>query len=519
MSGALIDDTSAGTGFASAGISGGAITGGAWLGTKLGALLMEDDIIPGAPASYQLCKEIYVFHPLGARLADEPIIIAQSQSREITIQDAPDMVKEEFARIWVDMGMDEYIFGLYSSARIYGISALAFGERLKNGSAIPTNEAVDLWTLPDKDIYLSVLDPLNISGTLQMNQDPTSPDFQKVGAVQSGGKTYHPSRTVVAINERPIYLEYTSSAYGFTGRSVYQRCLYPLKSFINTMRTDDMVARKAGVLIAKIRQPGSIVSGLMAMATGVKRWILKEAEVDNVISIDAGSSSNPPESIESLNLMNIDGAMTAARKNILENIAASAPLPAVMLNGETFAEGFGEGTEDAKKVANFIHRFRLSMQKGYAFCDRLVMHKAWSEDFYKTVQAGNPQYEGVDYKAAFYEWKNSFRAEWPSLLIEPDSKRSEGEDVKLKAIIAMLEVLLPEIDPDNKAETIRWAAENFNALTLLFTSPLVLDYDSLEAFIQDQQAKAEEMAAAGAQTGQEGGDKEPPEPPPESSHT
>ena len=504
MSG-LVNDTSAGTGFATVGI-GGAITGGAWLGTQLGSLLMKDDLLPGETASYQLCKTIYVYHPLGARIADDPIILAQSQQREITIQDAPERVIEAFKAQWSDMGMDSALFGLYSSSRIYGISALAFGVRKKNGDALASNIAIELSDLPDMDVYLSVLDPLNISGTLQMNQDPTSPDFQKVGAVVSQGQTYHPSRTVVAINERPIYLEYTSSSFGFTGRSVYQRCLYPLKSFINTMRTDDMVARKAGVLIAKIKQPGPIISGLMAAATGVKRWILKEAEVDNVISID------PDEDIESLNLMNIDGAMAAARKNILENIAAGAPMPAIMLNSETYAEGFGEGTEDAKKVANFIHRFRLSMQKGYAFCDRLCMHKAWSEEFYVTIQADFPaDYGNVDYTTAFYQWKNSFRAEWPSLLIEPDSARAQADDVKLKAIIGMLEVLLPEMDPDNKAETIRWAAENFNELKMLFTSPLILDYENLEAFISDQAAQQQEAAQAAIE--------EPAAPPPESGRT
>jgi len=42
---------------------------------------------------------------------------------------------------------------------------------------------------------------------------------------------------------------YTQAAFGFVGRSVYQRPLYPLKSFVQTMITDDLGG-------AKGRRPG-----------------------------------------------------------------------------------------------------------------------------------------------------------------------------------------------------------------------------------------------------------------------
>ena len=117
------------------------------------------------------------------------------------------------------------------------------------------------------------------------------------------------------MNEEPIYIHYTSSAFGFVGRSVYQRALFPLKSFIQSMITDDMVTRKAGVLIAKIKPAGSIIDKTMAAMTGLKRNILKDAETNNVISI------GQDDSVEAINMQNTDTAMTVARKNLLENIA------------------------------------------------------------------------------------------------------------------------------------------------------------------------------------------------------
>jgi hypothetical protein len=166
-------------------------------------------------------------------------------------------------------------------------------------------------------------------------------------------------------------------------------------------------------------------------------------------------------------------------------------------------------------VAHYIHRIRLWLSKAYAFLDRICMHKAWNKDFYKTVQERFPEYEGVSYKKAFYQWKNSYRAEWPSLLIEPESERSKGEDVKLKAMIASLEVLLPVADPQNAKAILQWFQDNINEMKLLFTNPLVLDFESLEQFIEErQQQQAEQQEAGIAET--QANAEEPKAPPPES---
>jgi hypothetical protein len=511
MSGGLANDNSAGSGNAQVSVNGP--QGGANIGQALWTILKSDwnDEDP----SYELCKLIYVYHPLGARIADEPLVIAQSQMRNISIPDSPEaLVKEAFEKTWMELNLDEHIFAAASIARIYGIGTIIVGAINADGVSVPANEPLDLWAIPDMTLYFSTLDPLNTSGSLVMNQNPNSPDFQKASAIRVQGETYHSSRGLSIMNERPIYIQYSSSAFGYVGRSAYQRALFPLKSFINTMRTDDLITRKAGVFIAAIKQAGSILNAIMGAASGFKRQLLKEAEVDNVLSID------PDERIETLNMQNIDGAYGMARTNILENIAAAVPMPAILLNSQTYVDGFGEGAEDAKKVAHFIHRTRLWMARLYAFCDRICMHKAWTPEFYKTVQAQFPeQYEGMDYKAAFYQWKNSYRAEWPSLLIEPESERAKGEDVKLKAMIAMLEVLLPALDPDNSALLVEWAAANMNDMKMLFSNPLVLDFDSLEQFMEDRAEQARQAAETGMQAGgDQGANGEPDEkaPPPES---
>jgi hypothetical protein len=102
-------------------------------------------------------------------------------------------------------------------------------------------------------------------------------------------------------------------------------------------------------------------------------------------------------------------------------------------------------------------------------------------------------YAKVPYKAAFQDWQGSFRAEWPNLLEEPDSEKSKVEDVKLKAVVAMTEVLLPEMDPENKARVLQWACDNFNEFKLLFGTPLELDTDALADFFEEQKDNQQTM--------------------------
>jgi hypothetical protein len=460
------------------------------VGNALYDMLSAPDIIPGAPPSYQLCKNIYLFHPLGYKMTTTPVNMAQSQKREIAVANSPGTrVVDRFNEIWDEIGADAVINNVASLARTYGVATLALGIE-----GVDPGKPLDINVIGKKPLYLQAYDPLNTAGSLVGNLNPTSPNFLKYDhGVSVQGDDYHRSRCCIVMNEAPIYLAYTTSSFGYVGRSVYQRALFPLKSFIQTMITDDWVSLKCGVLIAKQRQPGSIIDNIMAMIGGIKRSMLQMSATWNVLSIA------PDEDISSLNLQNLDGAGTFARNNILKNIATAADMPAMLLNEETFVEGFGEGTEDANRVMQYINRIRTWLLPLYRFMDVIVQRLAWTEEFVAAIQNEFPdEYGGMSFNEVFYKWKNSFSASWPELQREPESKQLEGEDVKLKALIAALEVLLPIMDPENKATIIQWACDNWNHLERVFPAPLVLEIDTLlkhyEQVAEDQKA----LAAAGA---------------------
>ena len=451
------------------------LTLGATLGNPLYQFLASEAIVPGASTSYELCKTIYAYHPLGAKIAEEPIKRAQSQQREIKIGAAPERCAEAFQKTWDALGMvgaDALIRNTHTLSRVYGIASLAV---LAEGTE--PKDALPFARLHELKLSFNVLDPLNTAGSLVMNQDPNSPDFLKPSGVAVAGRAYHPSRTAVLMNEQPIYIEWSSSAFGFVGRSVYQRALYPLKTYVQTMITDQAVTEKAAALVMKLKSPGAILDKVTRAFYAVKRSLTKGARTGNVISIGID------EDIASINYTNLKDAAEFARTNCIKNIATAAPMPATMLNQETLTEGFGEGTEDAKREAAYIDGIRKEVAPLYRFLDVIVMHQAWTPDFYESIQREFPkEYGKVPYETAFTAWKNSFKAEWPNLLQEPDSEKAKTDDVVTKAAIALYEVLAPTLDPINRAKLAMWVADVFNGRATFESVPLELDEELLAEY-------------------------------------
>ncbi|SVT97334.1 anti-CBASS protein Acb1 family protein [Klebsiella pneumoniae] len=451
---------------------------------ELITLLDSDDIQPGMSAGYQTCKTIYLFHPLGGKMVDRPIKMAMNESRTVHISQAygiEQRLRDAFEREWKALGADKHIANAARISRIYGVSAIAMLVDNQEPSS-----AVDYRTLYKHNVTFNILDPLNTAGSIVLNQDPNAKEFQKVDGIRVAGKPYHKSRCVVQQNEDPIYLAYNSAAFGFTGRSVYQRALFPLKSFIQTMRTDDMVSVKGGLLITKIKGPSSVVNNMMQKLSGIKRMLLKRGKTGEVLQI--GES----DSIESIDLSNLEKPLDSARNHILENIAAAADMPAIILNSETFAQGFGEGTEDARSVAVYIDNIREWLEPLYDYFIRICQYRAWSIEFFQSLRADFPDLKNT-HSVYFSSWINNFEYRWPSSLKEPESEKVKVDEIRFKAIVSMLEVLLPQTntDDENRALLIEWAQTNANANESLFPQRLDLDIDSLKAN-RPQQPQGEE---------------------------
>jgi hypothetical protein len=460
------------------------------IGNALQALMIAADITPGDSASYELCKQIYLYHPHGSKIVDKPLALAISKPRKLSVPGSPDDgtdLIEAFEKQWDNDDCTEHLLNVGRLARIYGIASLGVVQK-----DVAPDEALDTAGLAQATMSYNEWDPLNTSGSLVFNQDPNALDFQKNSGVRVNGVTYDRTRVVVLQHENPIYIAYESSGYGFTGRSSFQRSLLPLKQFVQLMSANGMVALKAGVLIAKIQSPSSAVDRPMLGFLRQKRQMVKEAENGNVLSI------SPDEDIESLNLQNLEGPLELVRRNIIEDIAAGAGMPAKLLLEDTFAVGFGEGTEDSKAIVQYLNGMREWLAPAFTFLDRLTMHRAWNEEFYTALQDKYPeQYGQVPYAVAFAEWQNNFLAEWPNLLEETDEQKATAEKVTLEAVVSVFEILAPQLPGSEIAKLVDWVANNLNAKTHLFASPLELDIMAIADFADEKAEQAKQVAASG----------------------
>lgn len=476
---------------------------GATLTSGLAQILAADDIEVGTQVGYALCKLLWTVHPLGGKLVEKPITLAQSGQRIINVPGPieDDLVKA-FQDEWDNLKADQHIRDAMHISRAYGAGALAYGF-----PDLPTDKPLDdPFELAKKaGLYFNVYDPLNLSGSIVTNQNPNAPDFQKPNReITAAGQPYHPSRTCVIFHGTPIYIDYQPSSFSFSGRSVFLRCLFALKSFLGTMKTDDMISRKAGLLIAKTKQNSSVVDEIMEKIGLLKRSLLKEAVTDEVLQVDVD------DEIESLNLQNIDGAHKLARDNIIANISAGSDVPAIIIKDEAFAEGFSDGDNDMMNVVQFINGVRVQMKPLYDFFTRIVQYRAWNEAFFKTLQEKHADLlSGRNYKAWFFETRDLFEAKWPSLIQEPEGEKTERNSKKLKAVSDLFKVLAPGLDPENGARLRQWIVDAVNDMPELFTSIMEFDQEAFAdnaAEMQKQLAAAAQQGTPGEPGGEEGGD-------------
>jgi hypothetical protein len=443
-------------------------------GNSLVTVLEAQEINPGDPAGYQVCKSIFIYHPLGKKMAESPVAQAMAIPRIITVPKGPeDEAVKQFIDTWNRFDVNRHIMACATLARVYGVASVGCLLEKETDFTKPIN----FETLAKQSPVFNVFDPLNTSGSFVASQDPNSPDFQRNKKIVVAGKNYNLNRTCTLMHEQPIYLDYESSGFGWTGRSVYQRALYPLKSFIVSMRVNDMVMRKTGVLVAKIKSPGSTTDNKVLNYLKIKLGIIKQSDVGNVVGV------GHEDDVTSLNLQNIDGTFSTSRKNILEDTAVSADMPAMMLNSETFAEGFADGSEDAKVIVRYLNSVREWFQPLYEYFDKYIQYLAWTPEWYATIQAKYPdRYGSIPFETAFYTFRDSFTAQWPSLLIEPESEQAKNEQVRIGTILNLCQIFLPIADQINKARILDWAQDNLNENKIMFPNPLDLDTEAMAEF-------------------------------------
>lgn len=447
-------------------------------------------ITPGYEPSYEDCKLIYVYHPLAPRIIDAPIYLGFNKPRVLSIEEGPqEELIRQFEQEWETLGEQGALRWITQGIRlsaIYGISAVGVGV-----PGVPTDRPLTdaEWLSPD--LYFQIFDSLNTAGSVTIEQDTSKPDFLKPKYFSVNGQRYHLSRGVVLQNEDPLYIQWTSSAFGFTGRSKFMRAMYPLASYVQTMIANNMIALKLAFFIAKLKSQGAIVDRQAESFFASKLLQMKRGVTGNVISIDV------EEDIQTLNMINVHEAGTFARENIIKDIANGAGMPAIMLSQEKMSSGLADGTEDAADKKSYIDAYRSQQEPLFKFFDRIVMRRAWNKDFWRAMKNKYPELIGREtYLQSFQKWCDSFSAKWAPLIPSEEKDELDAQNNRFKSVTELLTVLSGMItDEGSRAELISWVMSNINAQDKIFTAPLNLD--------------PEEAARGSAQYEEELGDPNP----------
>jgi hypothetical protein len=80
------------------------------LGSALTKILESEEIQPGQDVSYETCKLLWQFHPLGGKLVEKPISMAMCKPRHYSVETDPDeRVVRRFQEVWERLEMNEKI--------------------------------------------------------------------------------------------------------------------------------------------------------------------------------------------------------------------------------------------------------------------------------------------------------------------------------------------------------------------------------------------------------------------------
>lgn len=385
----------------------------------------RQQILESDTVDYHLAQLIMRFHPVGHVLVNMPIDKAIAAGRDITIQAAPQMAIDRFIEVFSQYNGDKLAGDLLASAKAYGISSLIVGQY-----DTETQSPLNLSTLSENS-FINVIDPLNMAGSGQRNQNPNQRTFlQAPSLVKVQGIDYHSSRCFTLYNpfENPLYLQFNSASFSYAPSSVYERVLYYLQLLLENDIALETGNKKVGAIVHKKAFAGQ--STLDAANQSIKGFI--KQKISSLFNGDATIIGKDDE-ITTVDLMHFSEALTATREAILDSIAmaSSDGIPAAMLKGAMLGRGMSEGDNDKKKENECIIKHQLALTHIYKFIDTPIQRIAWNDaDFYKAIQSRHPEYKNVSHRAAISQWSNSFKWEWNPIDLPNEVERVEIAEKK-----------------------------------------------------------------------------------------
>lgn len=382
----------------------------------------SDDELLGAyrDLSYQECKNIYRYWPLGKRIASQLPNFAMSAPREIIVKDAPSAVIEQFNKTADSVNLDKQVRKCSIYARIYGLAAMFVAcENVKSSDNLTQKDVIN------NRIVFNVLDPLNIS-SVRVEQDASSLFYQKVKQITiNGNDTVGSKRATVVFNDIPLYLKFNPSTFSFSGASVYQNMTGLIKSWNRSIVSLERMATKAGSIIVKGKDR-SHTSGLTLGAINKNLELIRNMQNDGIANIGEGEV----EFFQLSGIQEVDSLINSLNTSLM---MALSDTPSAILLDKNLSNGFNDGSEDMKAIIMAVDNFRkLVLSPLYDFADPFIMYKAWDDEFVEQIKADYPNdYRGLSNVEIVQQWTKGFSFNWGNLYPEPEKDKIETNSARL----------------------------------------------------------------------------------------
>lgn len=379
--------------------------------------------------SYEECRDIYRYWPLGKRIASALPNFAMSAQRKFVVKDAPDEVNSKLAEVANELNIDEIVKRCAVYARIYGLASIYVAHKRDSKQPLSYKD------VQQEGFTLNVLDPLSMGGSIQIDNDSLSPTFGKPISVSIRGKAVNPNRICVVYNDIPLFYKFNPSSFAFSGPSIYQNMTLLIRAWNRGIIALQRLATKAAAMVKTTKETAN-VTGFNIRAVQQNLEMIRSIENDGIASIRSG------DTLEFFALTGVQEVDVIIQQINTGLMMALSDTPSGILLDKNLSVGLNDGSEDMKAILMAVDNFRFHVLKPlYLFIDKYLCYKAFTPEFIMSIIEQYPDlYRNKQANTVLTEWMQNYSFEWGELYPQNENEKADTQSKVLDNLLKIKEM-------------------------------------------------------------------------------
>lgn len=379
--------------------------------------------------TYQNCQDIFNYWPLGRRVVSALPNFALNSGRKISFGEFPKECIDRFNEVFDELNLLEVIKNHCYNIRIFGNASLLVQFDEKDYEKPVSLESIR----NSKFLRVIPLTPMITAGS-QIGMNPLEKDYLLPIQIKVNGQNVNPSRVLWSNNGMPQYLKWVPSGYNYTGQSVFSNMVEPIKYWGKALIALQRIATKAGGIIVKNRQEGSLLNSIVVNSTNKFMEVIRNMNNDGIASI------SHQDSVELFNLNGTSEVELIINKfNEVIQLALTDTPTAILLD-ERLAKGFGNGEEDFKALLIAVDNYRNNILKSiYEWLDKIVLYRAFDNDFISSLSK-KYSFDVKNKDEFLLKIIDEFSYEWEPLYPDSEANKQDNLGRKLDNLMKLKEL-------------------------------------------------------------------------------